>query len=133
LSRLRIGAEIDAPLDVVWDLLTDTQRWPEWGPSIRSVQSAERHIRSGSTGRVQTVVGVRLPYQVTEIDPGRSWDWRVAGLPSTGHEVDSIALDKCRVVFTVPWLLAPYAIVVKLALRRLATAASSASGIAPAP
>lgn len=128
MSRLRIGSDIDAPAEVVWELLTDTQQWPVWGPSIRSVESAERHIRPGSRGRVRTVVGVELPYEVTHVDPGRSWDWRVAGVPSTGHEVHATTPDRCRVVFTVPWLVAPYAVVVRLALRRLADAASAAMG-----
>lgn len=128
MNRLRIGSDIDAPAQIVWDLLTDTWQWPVWGPSILSVDSPDRHVRSGSRGRVRTVVGVWLPYEVTHVVPGRSWDWRVAGVPSTGHEVHAIAADRCRVVFTIPWLAAPYAAVVKLALGRLADSAAAAVG-----
>src|SRR5262245_57471215 len=30
----RHGIDIDAPLDVVWDLHTDVNRWPEWQTDI---------------------------------------------------------------------------------------------------
>ena len=40
--QIVVSRAIDAPPDVVWSLLTDTQRWPEWGPSIVGVERIGR-------------------------------------------------------------------------------------------
>lgn len=119
MKRFRISAEIAAPAAAVWELLADTRRWPEWGPSIRKVESRPPRIRSGAVGRVQTVLGPWLRFEVTSFAEGRSWDWKVAGAAATGHEVVALGPDRCRVTFTVPWIAAPYAVVVAAALRRV--------------
>lgn len=119
MRRLPFVAEIAAPADAVWELLVDTRRWPEWGPSIRRVQCDPPRIDVGVTGRVQTIAGVWLSFEITRLEEGRSWDWRVGRAPATGHEIESLGADGCRVTFTVPWIATPYGIVVLLALRRL--------------
>jgi uncharacterized protein YndB with AHSA1/START domain len=116
-----VGAavEIDAPVSVVWDVLTDLNRWPAWGPSIRRVASAADRADAGVTGRVQTVVGIWLPFEITWFEPGRAWFWNVAGIPATRHYVSAIEEDRCRVQFTVAWVVAPYLLVLRVALGRL--------------
>lgn len=118
---LATGVEIQAPASAAWELLTDTSRWPQWGPSVFRVESAGQRIGPGSTGRVQTTIGVWLPFRVTEFAAGRRWDWEIAGIPATGHRVESLGPDRCRVVFEVPLLAAPYLAVCRLALRRIRT------------
>jgi uncharacterized protein YndB with AHSA1/START domain len=119
MRRLRISADIVAPAATVWDLLVDTRRWPEWGPSVRRVETRPRRIGAGSVGRVQTVVGPWLPFEVSSFEEGRSWDWKVAGVAATGHQVVPLGDARCRVTFMVPWIVAPYGVVVMVALRRL--------------
>ena len=116
---LATGVEILAPAPAAWKLLTDTSRWPEWGPSVSRVESAEQYIGPGSTGRVQTIIGVWLPFRVTEFVAGQRWDWEVAGIPATGHRVESLGPDRCRVVFEVPLLATPYLAVCRLAAQRI--------------
>jgi uncharacterized protein YndB with AHSA1/START domain len=116
---METSVEIKAPASAAWKLLTDTSRWPQWGPSLSCVESAERFIGPGSTGRVQTIFGVWLPFRVTEFVAGQRWGWEVAGIPFTGHRVESLGPDRCRVVFEVPLLATPYLAVCRLAAERI--------------
>ena len=84
--RLVVRRAVDAPADTVWAVLTDTQRWPDWGLSITAVESPDRYIRTGSRGRVRALGAVWLPFEITACENHR-WTWRVAGVPATGHFV----------------------------------------------
>lgn len=111
--------EIVAPAAAAWDLLTLVEHWPEWGPSVADVDHDGERIGPGSTGRVMPVVGPSLPFEVTHFEDGRSWSWKVAGVPATGHLVEAIGTDRCRVGFSVPLVAAPYLVVCEVALRRI--------------
>lgn len=114
------AAEMDAPAEVLWQLLASTARWPEWGPAVRAVEPPAAIVAPGLRGRVRTALGVWLPFVVTSVDPGRSWRWRVAGVDATGHRVEPLGPRRCCVQFDVPWWAAPYVFVCKVALHRLA-------------
>ncbi len=116
---LETGVEILVPASAAWKLLTDTSRWPEWGPSVSRVESAEQYIGPGSTGRVQTIIGIWLPFRVTEFVAGQRWGWEVAGIPATGHRVEPLGPHRCRVVFEVPLPATPYLAVCRLAAQRI--------------
>lgn len=118
-SMFTVGRRLQAPADRVWDLLTDTRTWPAWGPSVRRVHCPERFIRAGSTGRVQTVVGVWLPFVIQRFEDGCFWDWRVGGVPATGHRVVAEGLYACRLTFTVPFWALGYLPVCRQALQRI--------------
>jgi hypothetical protein len=120
LPNTEISRRVNASPRAVWDLLTDTSRWVEWGPSVHTVECSERYIQLGSKGRVRTAVGLWAPFIVTEMEDGRYWSWKVFGVPATGHRVDRLGKDACRLVFEVPIFAAPYIIVCGIALRRIA-------------
>lgn len=103
---------------VVWDLLVDTSRWAEWGPSVTTVDSPEVRLRAHSTGRVRTALGVWLPFEVTGFEEGRSWAWKVVGVPATTHSVQPV-VGGSLVTFGMPAVAAPYALVCRVALRRI--------------
>ncbi len=115
------------PVDpsVVWDLLVDTSRWSEWGPSVTRVDLPTVKLRAGSTGRVRSPLGFWLPFTITGFEDGRAWSWTVAGIPATTHTVEPTP-DGCRVTFGVPMLAAPYALVCRAALRRIERLAQAA-------
>ena len=112
-----------APAAVAWDLLIDTARWPAWGPTVAGAEVRTggdgTRIGPGATGRVRTPVGLHLPFEVTDFDPGRRWAWAVGGVPATAHRVEPLADDRCRVTFEVPRWAPPYLAVCALALRRI--------------
>lgn len=114
--------EVAAPAGDIWALLTDTTRWPDWGPTVRAVRLDHpgHEIGAGSIGAVQTPVGVWLPFEITAYDEvARTWSWHVVGVPATSHRVEVTAPRTCRVGIGVPWWAPPYVAVVEVGLRRL--------------
>ncbi|PSP82975.1 polyketide cyclase [Halobacteriales archaeon QS_1_68_17] len=118
--RVCVSRPIDAPAGTVWDLLTDTRRWPEWGPTVSDVDCPDRYVTAGSRGRVRVLRGPWVPFEVTTCQadaPVRRWTWDVAWVPATGHRVTGSR--PCRVVFEVPLLGVAYLPVCERALVRI--------------
>jgi hypothetical protein len=111
--------EIQASAAAAWELLTDTRRWSQWGPSVVAAGCEEPVIGPGSVGWVRTIVGLRLPFRVTEFEDGRRWCWAVAGITATGHRVEPLGPCRCRVVFELPMWAAPYVAICQLAAKRI--------------
>lgn len=118
--HLLVKRDIHAPARAAWDLLTDTRRWPLWGPTVRDVVCTERWIRQGSSGQVLTPVGGWVPFIVTHYEHAHFWSWRVAGIRATGHRLVAHDEGSCRIVFELPYLWFPYALVCRRAVRNLA-------------
>jgi hypothetical protein len=118
---------VHAPVSTAWRLLTDTHAWPDWGPSVRAVECATRFIGPDSHGRVQTAIGLWLPFQITGWEPDTFWSWTVAGIPATGHRVSATGPDTCDVIWTIPSWAPFYLPVCKTAMRRLARLAAGQS------
>jgi len=116
---VEISREVEASPDRAWDLLTDTYSWMDWGPSILAVRSSDRFIKKGSSGRVKTAFGFWLPFEVTDLDAGSSWFWRINGLKATGHRLERLDERRCRLILLVPLWAAPYLFVCKIALDRI--------------
>jgi uncharacterized protein YndB with AHSA1/START domain len=113
-----VSRRIDAPTEVVWRLLTDLDAWPRWGLTVAGAQLDGGELGAGSTGKVWTPVGVPLPFTISEFDPGRSWGWRVAGVPATRHGVDPDG-DGSRLWMSAPLWAPAYLPVLQVALRRI--------------
>lgn len=114
-----IEREIGVPAEAAWDLLVDVERWRAWGPSVRSAGLDGERFEVGATGWVRTPFGVRLPFEITALEPGRQWSWNVARIPATDHRVRTLGPASCSVGFGVPLLAAPYGLVCRAALRRI--------------
>jgi hypothetical protein len=119
LTSLPFSRLIDAPASRVWQLITDTHRWPDWGPSVKAVECSQRFITAGVVGRIQTAVGIWLPFAIAAYEPKSYWDWRVGGLLATGHRVESMGSKRCKLTFTVPVWAFAYGLVCQLALMRI--------------
>src|SRR4249920_2329646 len=71
----RASITINAPIDVVWSVFTDVERWPTWASSFTSVELIDGPMRLGAKARIRQP---RLPivvWEVTKWEPGRSWTW----------------------------------------------------------
>ena len=113
---VRSAIEIRAPLDTVWEILTDFAAYPQWNPHIRQVRG---HVRVGArlTIRSQPPGGrpvVLRPIVVTW-DPPTELRWRAtflwSRLFSGEHGFMLEPLDNDRVRFhqdeTISGLLVP--------------------------
>lgn len=82
---------IDAPADVVWELVTDVEGWPRYVSTVRAVQRLdEGPLRVGSSARIEQPGQQPAVWTVTRLDPGREFCWGTArrGLRMTGtHRV----------------------------------------------
>lgn len=124
--RLEASHVFAAPPEEAWELLVDTQRWPEWSPLVTGVEATDRRVRTGTTGRVN-LPGVWLPFEITSCADHR-WTWQVARLPATGHRVDDLGDDRCRLVFELPLRASGYAPVSLRALERIETVLEEQEG-----
>lgn len=119
MRHLRTSIDISAPTQRVWPLIADFANWPTWGPSVRTVSSDAATVAAGVRGTIQTPMRLTVRFEITAVVPGRSWTWRVAGIPATGHHLEATAPGRSRLTFTVHPLLAPYLLVLRIGLRRV--------------
>jgi uncharacterized protein YndB with AHSA1/START domain len=76
---------IDSPLEPVWELVYDAERWPGWWPAVESVDELDPggEHKLGSVSR--QVWKSRLPYRVrfesvtTRVVPGRLIEGQASG------------------------------------------------------
>lgn len=116
---ITVSRHIEAPAERVWTLLIETRHWPKWGATILDVEGPDR-LAVGTTGRVRTIAGPWLRFEITEFDETEMfWAWRVAGVRATTHQVIGRGHGACTAVFGVPRWAPPYAAPVWLSLRRL--------------
>ena len=68
--------DIDAPTDLVWRVVSDGERWPEWTPTVTSIRRLDQGpVAIGSRVRIRQP---RLPpatWRITELEEGRSFTW----------------------------------------------------------
>ena len=81
--ELHTEVTIDAPAEVVWDVLTDLDRYPEWNPFIVE-STGTPSVGARLTNRLQPPGGKAMTFRptVTEFEPGATFEWLGrAGLP----------------------------------------------------
>ena len=124
---MKVSRIIKARPDAVWQVLIDTRLWPEWGPSVKAVETPQRFIAAGVDGRIKTFLGLWLRFEITAFEAPRYWHWSVAGLPATGHRVIPRGRSDCELIFEIPYGAVPYAAICQRAARRIARLAGDSS------
>ena len=71
----RVSIAIDAPIEVVWSVFTDIERWPTWASSFTSVELVDGPMRLGAKARIRQPRLPTVVWEVTKWEPGRSWTW----------------------------------------------------------
>ena len=83
--------EIEAPPATVWAVFVDVERWAEWTASVERIAALDGPgIEVGRRFEIKQPRFPKLVWEVTEVDPGVSWTWRVRSLGATtfaSHEV----------------------------------------------
>jgi uncharacterized membrane protein len=71
---------IEAPTRAVWDVLIDVAHWPDWTPTITSVERLDDGpFGVGSRAKVRQPKLPQAQWEVTEVVDGRSFIWEARG------------------------------------------------------
>ncbi|MCG8408264.1 MAG: SRPBCC family protein [Phycisphaerales bacterium] len=67
---------IRAPQDVVWKVTEDIARWPEWTPTVDTIERLDQGtLDVGSAAYIKQPGLPRSKWVVTEMDRGRRFTW----------------------------------------------------------
>jgi len=72
--RSRSEIEISAPPEVVWDVLTRFEQWPQWNPEVKSM-SYDGPLAPGSEFRWKAGPGT-IVSTLERVEPPRAVSWR---------------------------------------------------------
>ena len=82
---------IEARPEIVWAVTEDVERWPEWTPTVSSVERVDRGpFRLGSAARIKQPAQGAAEWTVVEFEHGVrfAWESRRRGLRMVGsHEL----------------------------------------------
>lgn len=112
---------IDAAPEAVWPVLSDVARWPDWTPTVRSVDRLDDGpLAVGSRARVRQPKLPRAEWEVTELVDGRSFTWEATGpgLRTIARHVVEPDGTGCRVTLGIEQT-GPLGAVAALVWRRL--------------
>jgi uncharacterized membrane protein len=85
-----VSTAVAAPPDEIWRLFVDVQRWPQMTQSISDVRLVDGGpLRVGSRAVIKQPGLPRARWQVTELEPGRSFTWQTA---APGWNADGVHL-----------------------------------------
>jgi uncharacterized membrane protein len=81
--------QIQAPAEKVWSVMSDVAHWPEWTPSIESVEEVSADFGAGSSAAVKAQGVAKTTWRVTEWNPGHNFTWvtSVRGAKTVGEHV----------------------------------------------
>ena len=119
--KMQHGVTIGAPIEQVWDVFQDVERWPEWTASMSSVELLDgTELTVGARARIKQPRLPRLVWTVTAIEPGRSWTWQTRGPGATTtatHVLERLDDTTTRVEQTIEQLGLLGVIVARLSTR----------------
>ncbi|MCV7216589.1 SRPBCC family protein [Mycobacterium crocinum] len=82
---------IDAPADLVWEVFTDVEHWPDWTASVTTLRGLDgAQLAVGRRFEIKQPRMPKLVWTVTELEPGTSWTWvqrSPGGVTSARHDV----------------------------------------------
>jgi uncharacterized membrane protein len=92
----RTSIEINAPLEKVWAVLADVERWPEWTKSMEHLDIVGgSELKRGVKVRIKQPRLPAMVWDVTELETYRvlTWQAKSGGVTSVGDHRLSVAPD----------------------------------------
>jgi uncharacterized membrane protein len=119
---VEVEGAVDAPIGTVWESLRAVELWPQWMPTVTSVEPREPGDHGvGASFRVRQP---RLPattWIITEWDEAQGFTWRARGLGLVtigDHRIREEG-DRTRARLSIDWS-GPLAGVARVMYRRVA-------------
>ncbi|HEY0801774.1 MAG TPA: SRPBCC family protein [Steroidobacteraceae bacterium] len=111
-NAINVAVDIDAPPEKVFAVLCDVEHWPDWTPTMTSVQRLDKGpFAVGSSAQVRQPKVRPSVWQVTELEDKRNFTWvtRSAGLRmKAGHLVERQGTgSRVALSFEMSGLIAP--------------------------
>ena len=73
---------IEAPIEVVWAVTEDIERWPEWTPTMNSIKRiSQGEFGIGSTALVKQPALPETQWTVTVFKPNEQFTWEGQMMP----------------------------------------------------
>ena len=80
MQTFSLTRQITAPVERVWQVMSDVDRWHEWTPSVTSIRRfGGGAVAIGSRAIVKQPKYPPALWKVTALEPGRSFTWVSAG------------------------------------------------------
>jgi uncharacterized membrane protein len=102
--KVEVSVEILRPVDSVWPVLADVERWPEWTASMTKVERLDSNpFGPGSRIRVRQPKLKALEWRVSDFQKGRSFSWEAqspGAFTVASHEIQP-SPQGCIVTLTI--------------------------------
>ena len=99
-----ITVDINAPVDRVFEVMADTNRWHEWTPSVTSIKRLdEGDFVVGSKAVIRQPKFPPALWTITAIEPGHSFTWenRAPGIRVIAHHSAEAIGSRSRVTLSL--------------------------------
>jgi uncharacterized protein YndB with AHSA1/START domain len=74
--NIQADITVDAPAARVWEVFADPTHWPEWTPSVTTVEALDGPtLELGHRFKIKQPRLPALVWTVTAVDAPRSWTW----------------------------------------------------------
>ncbi len=106
LKHYSVTIDIDAPPKMVWSVMSDVERWPEWTPSVTTIRRLDPGpLAEGSRARIRQPKMPPVVWKVTALEPNRGFTWktRSPGVVVTASHSIEPTLRGCRVILSVEY------------------------------
>ncbi|MGD0852513.1 MAG: SRPBCC family protein [Acidimicrobiales bacterium] len=102
---INVEVTIEASPGVVWSVLTDVERWPEWTHSVTEVTRLDHGDFSvGSKARIKQPRLPSMVWTVTDLAADRSFEWAAKGFGFhlvAGHQISDVANGRTMAILSV--------------------------------
>jgi uncharacterized membrane protein len=96
--------DIRATPQRVWAVMSDIEGWPEWTPSVRSIERLDGGPLSvGSRARIRQPKLPAVDWQITSLEKGRGFTWvtRSPGVSAKAHHFVEATPDGSRATLSI--------------------------------